>query len=585
MLGSFISWLPGALAGGFSYDFFHAFRVHTSNQVNKLSDNFKIGSSNNMIFADTIGNYYVVSTTVTAGTPPSVSTTVHSTVSTRTTSTNSIVEVIRFVPDTNYYLMGTTGQTSIEYPKLIRVDISNAASTVDLEDVYISITEIAWTGSVYLTGPYLKYRSLPSSAGITFGDGSSYATHKYRYITCASTTACYAERDDTNTKSIVRFDPTVTTSISISQVASFISSLSNTKGIVHFKASNYLLVIAGTTFYWARASDLNTQLYLMSFATYDALYFFFDYYFDSGNNKDYLIYLHMTGSTTRVLKQLSIDTIRSHEFVLDDVDSPVNVVVGAATGSTSATTLYARYMDGTKYVVVGLNNYYTYFYERKACHPDCLTCYGPNSDNCKSCRPGASLKTTTCITCEQSCRTCSTSNPLNCSACFPGMYLYSTNGITTCVECNTPNRVVSGNNCLSCSSSCLTCSLSTNNCTSCPADHYLNPFNNCVTCTFMSEFFIASQSKCSWCLNIMANCDQCSPGGLQCWSCSGFFYDGHAKIPIGNYASKWRERLAIKMWTGWPTFPQVFVRGTFVGGRDLTTAMLKDGTLRAMLDA
>jgi monothiol glutaredoxin len=63
-----------------------------------------------------------------------------------------------------------------------------------------------------------------------------------------------------------------------------------------------------------------------------------------------------------------------------------------------------------------------------------------------------------------------------------------------------------------------------------------------------------------------------------------------AKIPFtylefGSYFSSWRERLAIKLWSGWPTFPQVFVRGVLVGGEDLTKAALADGTLKTRLDA
>ncbi len=54
---------------------------------------------------------------------------------------------------------------------------------------------------------------------------------------------------------------------------------------------------------------------------------------------------------------------------------------------------------------------------------------------------------------------------------------------------------------------------------------------------------------------------------------------------IGNYLGMWGERLAVKMWSGWPTFPQVFVRGTLMGGTDLTVAALKDGSLKALLDA
>ncbi len=41
-------------------------------------------------------------------------------------------------------------------------------------------------------------------------------------------------------------------------------------------------------------------------------------------------------------------------------------------------------------------------------------------------------------------------------------------------------------------------------------------------------------------------------------------------LEYGSYLSEWRKRLAIKLWSGWPTFPQVFVRGTLIGGEDLT---------------
>jgi len=54
-------------------------------------------------------------------------------------------------------------------------------------------------------------------------------------------------------------------------------------------------------------------------------------------------------------------------------------------------------------------------------------------------------------------------------------------------------------------------------------------------------------------------------------------------LEYGSYFSDWQRRLAIKLWSGWPTFPQVFVRGTLIGGKDLTRAALADGTLRTRL--
>lgn len=56
-------------------------------------------------------------------------------------------------------------------------------------------------------------------------------------------------------------------------------------------------------------------------------------------------------------------------------------------------------------------------------------------------------------------------------------------------------------------------------------------------------------------------------------------------LEFGNYITGWRERLAIKLWTGWPTFPQVFVKGVFIGGRDLTRAEIESGKLRERLAA
>ena len=54
-------------------------------------------------------------------------------------------------------------------------------------------------------------------------------------------------------------------------------------------------------------------------------------------------------------------------------------------------------------------------------------------------------------------------------------------------------------------------------------------------------------------------------------------------LEYGSYMSKWKQRLAIKLWSGWPTFPQIFVRGTLVGGAlDLNRA-LEDGSLKQRL--
>ena len=61
-----------------------------------------------------------------------------------------------------------------------------------------------------------------------------------------------------------------------------------------------------------------------------------------------------------------------------------------------------------------------------------------------------------------------------------------------------------------------------------------------------------------------------------------------AKIPYqyleyGSYLSEWRRRNALKMWTGWPTFPMVFVKGVLVGGADDLEKLIASGELARMV--
>lgn len=45
-------------------------------------------------------------------------------------------------------------------------------------------------------------------------------------------------------------------------------------------------------------------------------------------------------------------------------------------------------------------------------------------------------------------------------------------------------------------------------------------------------------------------------------------------LEYGNYFASWRRRNALKMWSGWPTFPMVFVKGQLVGGADQLADLL-----------
>ncbi len=57
----------------------------------------------------------------------------------------------------------------------------------------------------------------------------------------------------------------------------------------------------------------------------------------------------------------------------------------------------------------------------------------------------------------------------------------------------------------------------------------------------------------------------------------------HHYLEFGSYFKGWRTRNALKMWTGWPTFPMVFVKGTLVGGARETEALIANGELKRTL--
>ena len=58
----------------------------------------------------------------------------------------------------------------------------------------------------------------------------------------------------------------------------------------------------------------------------------------------------------------------------------------------------------------------------------------------------------------------------------------------------------------------------------------------------------------------------------------------HAYLEYGGYPGMWKERLAIKMWAGWPTFPMVFVKGKLVGGNSDLRALIAEGGLKPLLE-
>ena len=57
----------------------------------------------------------------------------------------------------------------------------------------------------------------------------------------------------------------------------------------------------------------------------------------------------------------------------------------------------------------------------------------------------------------------------------------------------------------------------------------------------------------------------------------------HHYLEYGSYLSAWRQRNALKMWTGWPTFPMVFVKGSLVGGAIDLQRLIDSGELKRLL--
>ncbi len=54
-------------------------------------------------------------------------------------------------------------------------------------------------------------------------------------------------------------------------------------------------------------------------------------------------------------------------------------------------------------------------------------------------------------------------------------------------------------------------------------------------------------------------------------------------LEYGSYLNQWRRRTALKMWTGWPTLPIIFVKGVMIGGADDLARLIDSGELDRLL--
>jgi monothiol glutaredoxin len=57
----------------------------------------------------------------------------------------------------------------------------------------------------------------------------------------------------------------------------------------------------------------------------------------------------------------------------------------------------------------------------------------------------------------------------------------------------------------------------------------------------------------------------------------------HAYLEYGSYFKLWRRRNALKMWTGWPSFPMIFINGTLIGGSSDLRALVEADKLDELL--
>jgi len=54
-------------------------------------------------------------------------------------------------------------------------------------------------------------------------------------------------------------------------------------------------------------------------------------------------------------------------------------------------------------------------------------------------------------------------------------------------------------------------------------------------------------------------------------------------LEYGSYLRQWRKRNALKMWSGWPTFPMIFINKQLVGGFGELQELLNTSELQKLI--
>ncbi len=304
------------------------------------------------------------------------------------------------------------------------------------------------------------------------------------------------------------------------QVATFISPSLLPAKYLHIIASTSTLIVCGPQYVWG-ASLLNTgqQLFSYFIGSFGSLQVW-----SASSN---LLFLgHLIGSNMREIRQFEFGPDTSN-YIDANITSYLEVDpnVGNLTGlPTTVSMSFVSVFDNDQTLIVGLANGNTYFYERKACHPDCLTCYGPNSDNCRSCNLGNVLSGSVCVACDKACKTCDPLEPYRCLSCFASQYLTWIAGLQTCTDCILPGYVLMFDSapprCKKCSWSCTTCATDTSTCTNCLAGLLPLVDGSCNLCSDGS-YINSTTGKCHPCNEFNPGCELCTNGQTCDRGCTG----------------------------------------------------------------
>jgi monothiol glutaredoxin len=54
-------------------------------------------------------------------------------------------------------------------------------------------------------------------------------------------------------------------------------------------------------------------------------------------------------------------------------------------------------------------------------------------------------------------------------------------------------------------------------------------------------------------------------------------------LEYGSYFKEWHRRLVLKMWSGFKTFPMVFVKGQLIGGNSEVEKLIASGEMKQLL--